>query len=268
VTPGAVAAAARAAGLPIVQPVTLAQDAMAGTLAAFGAELGVVAAYGRILPEWLLSLPPRGLINVHASLLPAYRGAAPVHRAVMAGDTDTGVTIMRVVRALDAGPMLDRVVVPIAPDVTSDELERTLADAGARLLVEVVDRLTAGRVDERPQDDRLATYAPKITRADSPIAWAQPARATHDRIRGLHPWPHASTTLDGQRLIVHRSTLPDEGTADPPGQIVGVSVRGIDVAAGDGRVVRLLGVQAEGGRRLAAAEFLAGYPLRVGLRFA
>jgi methionyl-tRNA formyltransferase len=239
---------------------------MTATLAALGAELGVVAAYGRLLPDWLLALPPRGMINVHASLLPAYRGAAPVHRAVIAGETETGVTIMRVVRALDAGPMLDRVVLPIASDETSEELEHRLAEAGARLLVDTVDRMATGAVEERPQDDRHATYAPKITRADSPIAWDQPARALHDRIRGLHPWPHASTTLHERRLIVHRSALPDEATVGSPGEVVAASAQGIDVAAGDRRVLRLLSVQTEGGRPLPAAEFLAGHPLRAGTR--
>jgi methionyl-tRNA formyltransferase len=264
VTPGAVAAAARAAGLPLVQPATLAEGALRATLAAFEADLGVVAAYGRLLPDWLLALPPRGLINVHASLLPAFRGAAPVHRAVMAGHEETGVTIMRVVKALDAGPMLDRVVVPIPLDVTSEELEGTLAVAGARLLVPVVDRLAIGPVHEEPQDDRLATYAPKITRADSPIAWEASARAIHDRIRGLHPWPHASTTLAGRRVIVHRSTLPGDETTVSPGRVVASSARGIDAAAGDRRIVRVLELQLEGGRRLAAAGFLAGHAVPAG----
>ncbi len=137
VTPGAVAQAAHDAHLPLLQPAKLSDPGVREAFAALGADLGVVAAYGKILPAWLLALPPRGMVNVHASLLPAWRGAAPVHRAIMAGDVETGVTIMRVVQALDAGAMLDRAVVPIGGDVTSDALERTLATVGAGLLVPV-----------------------------------------------------------------------------------------------------------------------------------
>lgn len=267
VTPGAVAAAAHAAALPLFQPATLADPEFTEMLRGLDAGLGVVAAYGRILPEWLLSTPSAGMINVHASLLPAWRGAAPVHRAVMAGDRETGVTIMRVVKALDAGPMLARVVVPIDPDVTSEALERILAEAGAGLLVDVVDRLAGGPVPEVAQDDREATYAPKITRADSPIAWTAAARAIHDRVRGLHPWPRASASIDGTRMIVHRTTVPGIATTAVAGSVVGVSHAGIDVAAGDGRVVRLLDVQAEGGRIVGATPFVAGHPLAPGQRF-
>ncbi len=267
IAPGAVAQVALDAALPLVQPVKLSDPGVREALAAFDADLGVVAAYGKILPEWLLALPPRGMINVHASLLPAWRGAAPVHRAVMAGDTDTGVTIMRVVKALDAGAMLDRVVVPIDPDVTSDALERALAEAGAARLVEVVDRLAAGPIDEVAQDEAHVTCAAKITRADSPIDWRAPARAIHDRIRGLHPWPHASATLAGVRVILHKSVRPDGATVAAPGTIVAAGPAGIDVAAGDGRIVRLLVLQTEGGKRLGAAEFLAGHALASGLAF-
>lgn len=267
VTPGPVAQAARAHALPLLQPATLADPGVREALAAFAADLGVVAAYGRILPAWLLALPPRGMINVHASLLPAWRGAAPVHRAVLAGDRETGVTIMRVVKALDAGAIIDRVVVPIDPDVTSSELERTLAVAGAAALVSVVDRLAAGPVPETPQDDARATYAAKITRADSPVDWRAPAAAIHDRIRGLHPWPHASASIGGQRVILHRSQQLEAVTDRPPGTVVSAGPAGVDVAAGDCHLVRLLVLQAEGGKRLGAAEFLAGRPLTPGQRF-
>lgn len=267
VTPGAMAAAAVAAGLPLVQPEKLSAPGVAETLAAFGADLGVVAAYGKILPEWLLALPRLGMINVHASLLPAYRGAAPVHRAMLAGERESGVTIMRVVKALDAGPMIDRVTLPIDDTMTSVALEQALAEAGARVLVDVVDRLAAGAVVETPQDHERATYAAKITRADSPVDWTARARAVHDKIRGLHPWPHASSSIDGARLILHRSACLDATSGAAPGTVVAVSPAGIDVAAGDGRLVRLLELQAEGGRRLPAAQFLAGHAVVPGARF-
>lgn len=267
ITPGAVAQAAADLGLPLLQPAKLSDAGVRETLDGWRADLGVVAAYGRILPPWLLAIPPRGLINVHASLLPAWRGAAPVHRAIMAGDRETGVTIMRVVQALDAGAMLDRVIVPIDDDATSVSLEQALGAAGASLLVQAVDRLAAGPVHEEPQDDARATYASKITRADSPVDWRQPARAIHDRIRGLHPWPHAAATIDGHRLILHRSTCPATSSDAAPGTIVASGAEGVDVVAGDRHVVRLLELQAENGRRLPAAGFLAGRPLPPGTRF-
>ena len=267
ITPGAVAQAATDLGLPLLQPAKLADAGVRETLEAWRADLGVVAAYGKILPPWLLTIPPRGLVNVHASLLPAWRGAAPVHRAIMAGDRQTGVTIMRVVQALDAGAMLDRVVVPIDDDATSVSLEQALGAAGASLLVEAVDRLAAGPVCEEPQDESRVPSASKIPRADSPVDWSASARATHDRIRGLHPWPHATTTLDGQRLILHRSTVLARTAAAAPGTVVASGPAGVDVAAGDGGVVRLLELQAENGRRLPAAGFLAGRPIAPGARF-
>lgn len=267
VTPGAVAAAARAAGVPVLQPTSLADPAFSSAVGAVGSDLGVVAAYGRLLPEWLLRAPRGGMVNVHASLLPAWRGAAPVHRAIMAGDGETGVTIMRVVKALDAGPMLAHVVVPVDPDVTSDALERTLAAAGARLLLDVVDRLALGPVPETAQDAAAATYAVKISRADSQIPWSDTARQIHDRVRGLHPWPHAATAVAAARVIVHRSRVTDATTAAPPGTILACSNDGIDVAAGSGTVVRLLDLQTEGGRVLTAAQFLAGRRLTPGQRF-
>lgn len=267
VTPGAVAAAAHAYGLPLVQPARLADPGVRESLAAFAADLGVVAAYGKLLPEWLLALPSGGLINVHASLLPAYRGAAPVHRAVMAGEHETGVTLMRIVRALDAGPMIDRAVIPIGLDDTSLDVERRLATVGARLAVAVVDRLAAGLVAEVPQDDRRATYAAKVTRVDSRVDWRRPAKALHDQIRGLHPWPHASSVLDGRRVILHRSVPLDVRSDAPAGGIAAAGPAGIDVAAGDGALLRLLELQAEGGRRLPAVEFLRGHALRPGAAF-
>lgn len=264
VTAGAVKVLAETHGLHVLQPVRLGDAGVRDAIAAIGADLGVVAAYGKLLPAWLIALPPLGLVNVHASLLPAYRGAAPVHRAIMDGVDETGVTIMRVVLELDAGPMLDRVVVPIGPDVTSDALERELARAGAALLMRVLTRMRVGTVVETPQDVAGVTYAPKITRADAPIDWRRPAAVLHDQVRGLHPWPHASFSCRGRRIIAHRSTVPGLPAAAAPGTIVGAGAAGIDVAAGDGQILRLLVLQLEGGRPQAAADFQAGRGLAVG----
>src|SRR5688572_9496887 len=173
ITAGPVKALAVSMKLPVLQPESLGREAFEAQLSALDADIGVVAAYGKILPDWLLTAIPRGLINVHASLLPRYRGAAPVHRAVMAGDRETGVTIMRVVKALDAGPMLAAVRRPIGEDETSAEVEEDLAKTGARLLIDVVNRLAASVAPEESQNDAEATYAPRITKDDSRIDWGR-----------------------------------------------------------------------------------------------
>jgi methionyl-tRNA formyltransferase len=267
VVPGAVKAAATARGLSVLQPEKLTRNEVEPVVRALDLDLGVVAAYGKILPQWLLDVPRLGMINVHASLLPRHRGAAPVHRAILAGDTDTGVTIMRVVQALDAGPMLDRVVRPIDPDETSDHVERDLAVLGAELLVKTVDALREGRAREEPQDDSQATYAPRLTREDGAIDWAQPARAIHNRIRGLHPWPHAVTHLEGMRLILHRSRVAEDGSSASSGVITDASHGRLAVACGDGVELEVLELQAEGRRPMIAREFLAGHPVAPGQRF-
>ncbi len=246
--------------IPVFQPLRLKDPGLMTALGALNADIGVVAAYGRLLPDAMIALPRRGMINVHASLLPKYRGAAPIQRAVMAGDDATGATIMRVVRELDAGPMLAAVTLQIDQDATSVEVERALAASGAVLLLDVVDRLDAGEaIAEIPQDDRLATHAPKIERGDGAIDWSEPAVRIHNRVRGLHPWPHAFTFVNGERVLIHRtSPLRDESTtASKPGSVVAASAEGIDVATGGG-VLRILDIQPEGKRVMAARDWLAG----------
>ena len=258
---------ARWAGVPILQPASMRDAAFVAAFKAFAPDLGVVAAYGKILTEEVLSVPTLGMVNVHASLLPKYRGAAPVHRAVMAGDSETGVTIMRVVKALDAGPMLAKAAVPIDGQATSDAVERALAHVGAQLLVATADRLARGPVDQEPQDDRLATYASRLTKHDGIIDWTRDAAAVHNQIRGLHPWPHASAVLDGRRLILHRSeALPSAAATGPPGTIVAANGDDLRIACGLGQV-RILELQAEGGRPLPTRAFLAGHPLVAGSQF-
>ncbi len=249
------------------QPDKLTRDPWEAEFAPFGIDLGVVAAYGKILPDWLLALPRLGLINVHASLLPRYRGASPIHRAVMNGDTEAGVTIMRVVKALDAGAMLATGTVPIGLDDRTDTVERELAGIGGALLVETVDRMAAGPVDEVPQRDADATYAPRLRKEEGLVDWSRPARAIHNQIRGLHPWPHAFTFGPGGRLILHRSAVaPGAAATVAPGTVVpATQPGGVSVATGDG-VLDLLELQAEGGKVLPARAFLAGHPLTPGDR--
>lgn len=251
--------------VPVLQPETIRTDEFLSRIRALAPDLGVVAAYGRLLPEALLRIPRLGMINVHASLLPRWRGAAPVHRAVMAGDAETGVTIMRVVRELDAGPTFAAVTRPIGPDETSPEVERSLAQLGAALLVDVVDRIAAGTATETPQDEALVTYAAKLTRDESPVDWRLPAVAIHNRIRGLQPWPLASTRLAGVRLLLHRSALADEPASAAPGTVVRAAGGELTVAAGDGRGLRLLELQPEGRRVMSTREFLAGRRVDTGL---
>ena len=285
------------AGLPVLQPERLKDPLFLEAFAALGADLGVVAAYGRIIPEIVISTPRLGLINVHGSLLPRYRGAAPIQRAVVAGDAETGVTIMRIVKELDAGPTFDKVVRAIPFDATSADVERDLAVVGARLLVEVVDAMASGTAREEPQDDTRATYAPKITREESPIDWTRSAIAIHNQVRGLNPWPHASAALAGARLIIVR-TMPEAGgvpsAAFPPaglagsdrmrsvtslprgeiplpasaarlraGTVIETAGDAIRVATGDG-VLRILALQPEGRRVMTAREFLAGRHIPAG----
>jgi methionyl-tRNA formyltransferase len=261
-----VKARALAAGLPILQPERMKDPAFLDSLAAWRADLGVVAAYGRILTDAVLAVPRLGLINVHASLLPRYRGAAPVHRAIVAGEVSTGVTIMRVVKALDAGPMLAKDHRAIGQDETSEEVERDLARLGSRLLVAVVDQIARGLTQERAQDDAAATYAHRLTKEDGAIDWSWPAVRVHNLIRGLHPWPHAFSVLDGKRFILRRSSVEPGGTTGQPGTILEAEGDRLIIATGDGHL-RVVEIQAEGKRPMSAREFLAGHRLTAGDRF-
>lgn len=257
---------AELAGMPVLQPTRLKDDAFHAALRSFAPDLGVVAAYGRIIPDAVLDIPRLGMINIHASLLPRYRGAAPVHRAVMNGDVETGVTIMRVVTALDAGPMFAVRAVPIGPDQTTPEVERTLAEIGAQLAVDVVEALSNGTAVEVPQNDAEATYAPKIERHEGTIDWTLPAGRIHNLVRGLQPWPLVSATLEASRCLVHRTALTGERTTAPPATITTASHGTLALAAGDGRVLHILEIQPEGKRVMPVRDFLAGRRIEPGTR--
>jgi methionyl-tRNA formyltransferase len=262
-----VKARARGVGVPLLQPSTLSDPSFLAALAGLEADIGVVAAYGKILPERVLAVPRLGMINVHASLLPRYRGAAPVHRAVIAGERETGVTIMRIVKALDAGPMLASSRRPVGPDETTEEVERDLARLGAALLTSTLDRITAGEARETPQDDAEATYAHRLTREEGLIDWTWPAGRIHDLVRGLHPWPHAYAYLNGARLIILRSAVASQSSPVPPGSVMTAHGDELRIAAGS-EAVDLLEIQAEGKRPMSPRDFLAGHRLRPGDRFA
>ncbi len=267
---GPVKALALSAGLPVFQPERLSREAFEEDLRSLNADIGVVAAYGKILPDWLLAALPRGLINVHASLLPRYRGASPIHRAVIAGDRETGVTIMRVVKALDAGPMIASGKVPIGPDDTTTNVESILAIRGARV--------TASRpsMPSRPVTPRKLprmTHWPPTPRSSRKpkrtVDWTKPAPDVHNLIRGLWPWPHAHTFLDRTRYILHRSRLSnaDAGTARPGTIIKASASDGLHVACGGSTAIELLDLQLEGKRVLSARDAMAAKTLIPGARF-
>ena len=259
---------AEQSGLIVLQPERLRDEAFLERLRGLSADLGVVAAYGRILTDAVLAAPRLGLINVHASLLPKYRGAAPIHRAVMAGETMTGVTIMRVVKALDAGPLLSHATRPIGEHETSAEVERDIARIGARALLEAVDAMAEGRSVETPQDDTAATYARKIEKADGIVDWSRSAREIHNQIRGLHPWPHAYAELQGERTILLQSDVepPSPPSSAEPGTVLDAHADRLTIQTGSG-VLRLLMLQREGRRAVTAREFLAGRRIEPGARF-
>ena len=261
-----VKACAVAASVPVFQPATLKDGSLATDLAGFEPDLGVVAAYGKILTDAVLSAPRLGMLNVHASLLPRYRGAAPVHRAVMAGERETGITIMRVVKALDAGPMLATAHRSIGPDETSDEIEHDLARIGAGLAITTIERLLAGGLTEAAQVESDATYARRLTKDEGRVDWAASAGQIHNLIRGLHPWPHAFTFLDRQRMILLRSTPSAEDSNALPGTILEAAGDRLRIAAGSG-VVHVVELQAEGKRPMSVREFLAGHPIPTGAVF-
>jgi methionyl-tRNA formyltransferase len=270
-SPGPVKAFAEGLALNVLQPERLKDETFLSTFASLSADLGLVAAYGKILPARLLALPRLGLINVHASLLPRWRGASPIHRAVMAGDAETGVSIMRVVEALDAGGVFADVRRPIQIDETAEDVERDLAERGARLILPVIEALADGTARETPQDDRLVTYAPRLTKVDGAIRWEASALAIHNQVRGLHPWPQAFTSLRGARVIVHRTSIETRpatwSDTARPGDVVSVDREGIVVLAGDRHPIMLVQLQAEGRRAVTAREFAAGARLQAGARF-
>ena len=259
-------------GVPVLQPERGVLKARGfgflDELRALDADLAVVAAYGRILPDAVLAAPRLGTLNVHASLLPKYRGAAPVHRAIIAGERETGVTIIRLVREMDAGPILARRTHPIGANDLSTEVETALAEMGADLLVEATEGLVAGMVTDQEQNHADATFAPRITRDDGRIDWHLPAETLHNLIRGLHPWPHAYGFNEGTRYLIHRSTvLPPPSVPAAPGTIVEATGDRLVVATGRGGALALTEIQPEGRRPLEARALLAGHRWTAGMRF-
>jgi methionyl-tRNA formyltransferase len=249
---------ALAHGLPVLQPERIRDPAVLEALRALAPDLVVVAAYGRILPRTILDLPPHGCINVHASLLPRHRGAAPIAHAIMAGDPVTGVSIMAMTEEMDAGDVLLVRETPIRPDDTTGTLTERLAALGGEAIGAAIDGLKAGALHRTPQPAAGITIAPRIERGHARLVWTRPAAELERLVRAMHPAPAAFTTLAGKGLKVHRAALAPVAAAAAPGTVVAATPAGIDVATGEG-ALRLIDVQLEGKRRLDAAAFLAGH---------
>jgi methionyl-tRNA formyltransferase len=249
--PSAVQLRAEALGLPVRHPVSLRGEKAVAEFAALGADVAVVVAYGLILPQAVLDAPPLGCLNIHASLLPRWRGAAPIQRAIMAGDTETGVCIMQMEAGLDTGPVLLREAVPIRPDETTAELHDRLSALGARLIVQALGRLPLPAI---PQEADGVTYAAKIDKAEAKVDWSRPAAEVDRLIRALSPFPGAWTVVNGERIKLLRSRLVDGH--GPPGQVLS----GFTVACGAG-AVEVTEAQREGKRPMPAQDILRGLNL-------
>jgi methionyl-tRNA formyltransferase len=265
--PTPVKAVALAAGLPVFQPLSLKTDEDFQQLVALQADLMVVVAYGMILTQAVLDVPPLGCINVHGSLLPRWRGAAPIQRALMAGDEKTGVTIMKIVRKLDAGDMLHKEELVIGSYDISSDLHDKLAQLGAIGLAKVLPQIENGTLHAEPQDEALVTYAEKLTKAEAVIDWTESAKVIARKVRGLNAWPVAQTMYQGQVLRIWQAEVVPETTASPSEDWQSCSAgtvrcvdKHIDVATGHG-FLRLLEVQLPNGKRISAPAFLAAHPV-------
>jgi methionyl-tRNA formyltransferase len=267
VRPPPVKSRARELGLEVWQPTKVRTAEFAEKLRELQADVAVVVAYGRILPRAVLAAPRLGCVNVHASLLPRWRGAAPIQWSIVHGDAATGVTLMKMDEGMDTGPILAMDSTPIEPEDDAASLGERLSKRGAELLRRELPRYVAGELVPKPQDDTLATMAPLLQKSDGRIDWAQSARAVHDQIRGMNPWPGAFTVLGGRRIKVHRavpSTLDPEGAA--PGEITALDAEGILVACAEG-TLEIRELQESGRRRVDARAFISGRGVAIGHRF-
>ena len=255
--------AAQEAGIPLLQPKAIKTDAFLNELRSWRPDLIVVTAYGRILPESIISLPVHGTINVHASLLPKYRGAAPIQWAIINGEKETGVTIMQMDAGLDTGDILLPGAIPIAEDDTAGSLAVKLSRLGGKLLVESLERIRNGSLQPRRQDDSLATMAPLLKKEDGKIDWHLPAAKISCLIRGLDPWPSAYTFLNKERFRIFRPVVIEKDHEEPPGTIVQAGRDGIVIAAGE-NLLSVTEIQKEGNRRMPVRDFLAGNSLEEG----
>ena len=250
-------------GLEVYQPTKMRDGNALAIVRELQPELIVVAAYGRILPEDILTLPPFGSINVHSSVLPKYRGAAPINWAILDGQKETGVTIMYMTRDLDAGDIVCSKKTDIMPDEDARELTHRLALLGADALEDAIEKIADGTAVRTPQDHSASTYAPMLSKDLSPMDWTRSARALHDQVRGLIPWPCASMELGGKKVKVFKTRMGGEINA-AAGTILTAGKQGLEIACGDGHSLWILELQAEGGKRMMSADYLRGHPVEIG----
>jgi len=248
--------------LDVYQPLKMRDGEAYGIVERLDPELIVVAAYGKILPEDILNYPKYGSVNVHSSILPKYRGSAPINWAILNDEPETGVSIMYMAKELDAGDVIRVAKTPIGTDEDLPSLWNRLAELGAETLSQVIPTLANGTAVRTPQDESLVTYAPMLSRELSPIDWNRPARAIDCQVRGLIPWPCAATEVAGLKFKVFR-TAPGRETSAVPGTVLSAGKAGIEVACGDGKSLYITELQAEGGKRMAAAAYLLGRPIKV-----
>ena len=247
--------------LAVYQPLTLRDGEALRILQGLAPELIVVAAYGKILPNEILTLPKYGCINVHSSILPKYRGAAPINWAIINGELTTGVTIMYMDQGLDCGDIIQTVETPIGPQEDAGMLTERLAYLGAEALGQAVSSILSGTVTRKKQDDAASTYAPMLDRTLSPIDWTQSAKNIHNKIRGLIPWPCATTVINGKNVKIYQAEI-GEATTQIPGTMRS-SKQGIEVSCGDHITLVITQLQPEGGKRMMAVDYLRGHPLQI-----
>ena len=244
--------------IPVYQPENFREDETVEQLRELKPDVVAVVAYGRILPQRVLDIPAFGCINIHASLLPAYRGSAPYQWAVLNGEKETGVTAMYLRREMDAGDIIDAVKTPIGENETAGELLDRLAVMGGELLSKTLRNIEAGCCERTPQDAEKVTYAPMLDKSICPIDWEKTAQQVHDHVRGLHPWPVATAVIGGTFFKIHATVVVDG--KGQPGQILGLTKTGLKIACGEG-AVEIRSLQAEGGKRMAAPDYFRGHPL-------
>ena len=261
--PCAVKQTAQDAGLSVYQPTKLRDGEALATIKKLAPELIVVVAYGRILPDDILALPKYGCINVHGSLLPKYRGSAPIQRAVLNGDETTGVTTMYLATGMDEGDMIFKAETSIGATETSGELFDRLAPMGAELLVKTVRAIEDDSAPRTPQDGSLATYAPPLSREESPIDWTKPVKTVLKHIYGMQPWPCATASLGGVEFKIFRAEATGKTSSKAPGTVVAAGKQGIEVTCGGGETLLVTELQAAGGKRMAAGAYLLGHPMEV-----
>ena len=248
--------------LPVFQPENFREEETVEQLRALQPDVVAVVAYGRILPQNVLDIPACGCINIHASLLPNYRGSAPYQWAVLDGMQETGVTAMYLCRQMDAGDIIDISKTSIAPNETAGELLDRLAVLGADLLSKTLKNIQSGCACRCPQDESKATYAPMLDKSMTPIDWTKTACQVHNHVRGLHPWPVATAVIGGTLFKIHSTVVVDRETMQEPGKVLALTKTGLQVACGQG-VVEIRTLQAEGGKRMAAPDYFRGHPLEI-----